>query len=160
MSLKSSVVIFQALESLQLQWTQQPQQHRWPQWPQQPNFTKELPGPDGWIIPGTKMTSTGPFLWDGSSKIKFFTGIWYLFCWRLLRPAYVTFLKTGWKYQNVMTSECIITMKPSILIPVRAKLLYPFRYETPCIITYFNLKSTYGISTFLYTSYGFANWWK
>ena len=104
MTLKSSVVIFQALEPLQPQWPQQPQQPRWPQWPQQPHFTKELPEPDGWIIPGTKMTSTGPFLWDGSSKIQFFTGIWYLFCWRLLRPAYVTFLKTGCKYQNVITS--------------------------------------------------------
>ena len=104
MSLKSSVVIFQALEPLQPQWPQQPQQPRWAQWPQQPHFTKELYEPDGWIIPGTKMTSTGPFSWDGSSKIQFFTGIWYLFCWRLLRPAYVTFLKTGCKYQNVMTS--------------------------------------------------------
>ena len=50
------------------------------------------------------MTSTGPFLLVGSSKIQFFTGIWYLFCWRPLRPAYVTFLKNGCKYQNVITS--------------------------------------------------------
>ena len=94
MSLKSSVVIFEALKPLQPQWPQQPQQPRGPQWPQQPHFTKKLPEPDGWIIPGTKITSAGPFLWDGSSKIQFFTGIWYLFCWRLLRPAYATFLKT------------------------------------------------------------------
>ena len=104
MTLKSSVVIFQALEPLQPQWPQQPQQPRWPQWPQQPHFTKEVLKLDGSIIPGTKMTSTGPFLWDGSSKIQFFTGIWYLFCWRLLRPACVTFLETGCKYQNVITS--------------------------------------------------------
>ena len=103
MSLKSSVVIFEALKPLQPQWPQQPQQPRWPQWPQQPHFTKKLPEPDGWIIPGTKITSAGPFLWDGSSKIQFFTGIWYLFCWRLLRPACVTFLKTGCKYQNFIT---------------------------------------------------------
>ena len=86
MSLKSSVVIFEALKPLQPQWPQQPQQPqqpRWPQWPQQPHFTKKFPEPDGWIIPGTKITSAGPFLWDGSSKIQFFTGIWYLFCWRL-----------------------------------------------------------------------------
>ena len=25
---------------------------------------KKLPDPDGWIIPGTKMTNTGPFLWN------------------------------------------------------------------------------------------------
>ena len=104
MSLKPSKVIFQALDPLQPQWPQQPQQLRWPQWPQQPHFTQELPEPDGWIIPGTKMTCTGPFLWDGSSKIQFFTGIWHLFCLRLLRSASVTFLKTGCKYQNVITS--------------------------------------------------------
>ena len=34
----------------------------------------------------------------------FFTGICYLFCWRLLRPAYVTSLKTGCKYKNFITS--------------------------------------------------------
>ena len=38
-------------------------------------------------ILGTKMTITGPFLWNGSSKIKILTDIWYSFCWRLLRPA-------------------------------------------------------------------------
>ena len=89
MSLKSSVVIFQALEPLQPQWPQQPQQPQWPQWPHES---------DGWIIIGTQMTSTGSFLWNGSSKIQFFTGIWYFSCWRLLRPAYVTFLRTGCKY--------------------------------------------------------------
>ena len=31
--------------------------------------------PDGWIIPGTKMTNNGSFLWNGSSKIQFFTNI-------------------------------------------------------------------------------------
>ena len=30
---------------------------------------------DGWIIPDTKMTNTGPFLWNGSSKIQFFTDV-------------------------------------------------------------------------------------
>ncbi len=30
---------------------------------------------DGWVIPGTKNTNTGPFLWNGSSKIQFFTDI-------------------------------------------------------------------------------------
>ena len=54
-TLKSLVVIFQALKPLQPQWPLQPQN---------PYFTKELPGSDGWIIPGTKMTNTGPFLWN------------------------------------------------------------------------------------------------
>ena len=55
---------------------------------------------DGGIIPGTKMTNDGPFLWNGSSKIPFFTNIWYPFCRRLLRPASATFLKTGWWNTN------------------------------------------------------------
>ena len=57
MTLNSSVVIFQALK------------------PRQPYFIKELPDPDDWIIPGTKMTTTGPSLWNGSSKIQRFTDI-------------------------------------------------------------------------------------
>ena len=73
MTLKSSLVIFQALEPLQ------PQQPHWPlqpQWPQQslkPYFIKKLPDLDNWIVHGTKMTNTGPFLWNRSSKIQFFT---------------------------------------------------------------------------------------
>ena len=43
-------------------------------------------------------------LWHGSSKIQFCTDIWYPSCWRLLRPVYVTFLKTGWWNSNVQTS--------------------------------------------------------
>jgi hypothetical protein len=51
----------------------QPLQPHWPHQPPQPYFIKELPVSDGWIIPGTKMTNTGPFLWNGTSKIQFFT---------------------------------------------------------------------------------------
>ena len=58
-----------------------------------------------WTIPSTQMTSTSPFLWNGLSKIQFFTDIWYPFCRRLLRPAYVTFLKTGWWNSNFQTSQ-------------------------------------------------------
>ena len=49
MTLKSSVVIFQALEPLQ---------PHWPLQPQKPYFTKELPDPDDGIIPGTKIQLT------------------------------------------------------------------------------------------------------
>jgi hypothetical protein len=52
----------------------------------------------------SKITRTGPFLWNGSSKIQIFTDIWYLFCCRLLRPTYATFLKTGWWNSNSLTS--------------------------------------------------------
>ena len=100
MTLKSPIVIFQALEPLQPQWPQQPQQPQWPQWPRQPHFIKTFTDPDGWILPCTKMTNNGPFLWHGSSKIHCFTNIWYHFCRRLLRPADATFLKTGWWNTN------------------------------------------------------------
>ena len=81
MTLKFPVVIFQALEPLQSQW------------PQQPHIIKTFTDPDGWIIPGTKMTNTVPFLLNESSKTQIFTEILYPFCQRLLRPADVTFLK-------------------------------------------------------------------
>ena len=89
---------------LQPHWPQQPRQPHWPHQPHQPYFLQEIPDHDGLIIPGTKMTNTGPFLWNRSSKIQFFTDIWYLFCWRLLRSGYVTFLKTGWWNSNDRTS--------------------------------------------------------
>ena len=55
-------------------------------------FQKKNPDPDGLIIITTKMTNTGHFLWNGSSKIQIFTDIWYpAFCRRLLWPAYVIF---------------------------------------------------------------------
>ena len=104
MNLKSSVVIFQALKPLQPQWPQWPQQPQWPQWPQQPHFIKKSTDPDDLIIPSTQMTNTSPFLWNGSSKIQFFTDIWYPFCWRLLRPADVIFLKIGWWNTNFFNS--------------------------------------------------------
>ena len=104
MTLKSSLVIFQALEPLQSQWPQRPLQPHWPHQPLQPYFIKKIPEPDGWIIASTKMTSTGPFLWNGSSKFQWSTDIWDPCCRRLLRPVFANFLKTGCKYQNVITS--------------------------------------------------------
>ena len=104
MILKSSVVVFQALKLLQPQWPQRHQQPQWPQWPQQPHLIKKITDLDDLIIPSTQMTNTSPFLWNGSSKIQFFTDIWYPFCRRLVRPAYVTFLKTDWCNSNFQTS--------------------------------------------------------
>ena len=39
--------------------------------------------PDDWNIPGTKMANTGPFLWNVSSEIQFFTDtyLFYLRYW-------------------------------------------------------------------------------
>ena len=95
MSLKSLVAIFQTLELLQPHWPHRPLQPHWPLLPQKPYFTKKLSDPDGWIIPGIKMTNTGPCLWNGLSKIQFFTDIWYFFCRMLLRSADVIFFKDG-----------------------------------------------------------------
>ena len=105
MTLKSSVVPFQALEPLQPRWPQRPLQPQQPLQPQKPFFTKELCGPDGWIIAGTKMTNTVPFLLNESSKIQIFTDILYSYCQRLLRPADVIFLKTKKIYQKFIISE-------------------------------------------------------
>ena len=65
MTLKSSVVIFQALEPLRPQWSLQPQQPLRPQWPLQPHFIKKnITAPDVWILPGNQMTNTCPnFHW-------------------------------------------------------------------------------------------------
>ena len=82
--LKYSVVIFQTLESQQPQWPLQPQQPQWPQWPLQPHYIKKITDCDEWIIPGTKTTKTGPFLWNGSPKIQIFTDISTIYvrgCW-------------------------------------------------------------------------------
>ena len=37
----------------------------------------------------------GPLFVEWILKIQFFTDIWYFFCWRLLRPAVIIFLKNG-----------------------------------------------------------------
>ena len=66
MTLKSSVVVFQALKLLQPQWPHRPQQPQWPQWPQQPHFIKKNADPDDLIIPRIQMTNTGPYLWNRS----------------------------------------------------------------------------------------------
>ena len=105
MTLNSSVVIFQALEPLQPPWPHQPLQPQWPLQPQKPYFIKKLPGHDGWIILGTKMTNTVPFSWNESSKIQIFTDILSPFFRRLSRPANVTFLKTKYVDKKFPISE-------------------------------------------------------
>ena len=68
------------------------------------SFYQKIIHPDGWIIPTTKMTNTIAFLRNRSSKLQFFTDIWYLFCRRLWRPANFSFLKTGWQNSNFQNS--------------------------------------------------------
>ena len=73
MTLQQSVVIFQTLEPLQPQRPPQPQQPQWPQRLNSPISSKKITHPDVWIIPSTLIIKTSPFLWNGSSKINFFT---------------------------------------------------------------------------------------
>jgi hypothetical protein len=39
------------------------------------SFYQKIIDPDGWIIPGIKLTNTGPFLWNGYEKVQFFTNL-------------------------------------------------------------------------------------
>ena len=113
---KSSEMIFKTRETFQ-----QPRQPNWPHQSRQPYFLQEIPDHDGLIIPGTKMTNTGHFLWNRSSKIQFFTDIWYLFCLRLLRSGYVTFLKTGWWNSNDHTSRIHKYLHPNQKVVLRGR---------------------------------------
>ena len=65
----------------------------WPQQPLQPYFLKKLPGPDGLIITGTKMTNTGHFLYNESSEFQFFTSIGYLFLSKAVEASLLYFLE-------------------------------------------------------------------
>ena len=118
MTLKSSVVNFQALQPLQPQWPQWPQQPHWPQWPRKLHFFKNFTDPRDLIIPSTKITNTSPFLWNGSSKIHFFTDIWDPFCQQISRPPEPT------RHQN--------SIKWWILLPFRPDLYVTLHYEIPC----------------------------
>ena len=62
MPLKSSAVIFPGLKTSAASLASA--EPHWPQQPLQPYFIKEIPvpGAGAWIILGTKMTNTGPFL--------------------------------------------------------------------------------------------------
>ena len=138
-TLKSSVVIFQTLEPLQPQWPPQPQQPPWPQWPLQPHFIKNIIDCDGWIIPGTIMTNTGPFLWNGSSKIQFFTdistisvkGCWGFQCycfWKLVEETQMPTIPEATNYHS--------SRKFSILLP-----------SAPLRIIHFTMRHTVQTST-------------
>ena len=102
--LKSSVVIFQALEPLQPQWPLQPQQPQWPQWPQQPHFIKKITRSAALMILGTKMTNTGPFLWNRWSKIQIFTDFSIFFAGGCWGQPMLFFLKTDLWNSNFQTS--------------------------------------------------------
>ena len=81
-TLKTSVVIFQALETSTASLTSVASAASatlLASTASKAQFPQKLPDPYGLIITGTKITNTGNFLWNGSSKIQFFTNIWHLF---------------------------------------------------------------------------------
>ena len=136
MTLKSTAVIFQALEPRQPHWPQRPRQPLWHHWPLQPYFIKGNPGPDGWIIPGSKMIKIGPFFWNESSKIHFlqiFDTLAVRCCWGQLIQL---FWKMVDKTQMATPPEHTRhhdSRKLLILLPLRAIYFSTFQYETPCI---------------------------
>ena len=87
------------------------------------------------MITGTKMTNTGPFWWNGSSKIQIFTdfstfsvggrgGQLMLFFWKLIRETQISKPPEATRHHN--------STKLLILVPLRADLLCTLYYETPC----------------------------
>ena len=76
----------------------------------------------------------------------------HLFCWRLLRPVDITFLKTGWWNSNVQTfwppedTRYHISTKLLILLPLRAIYFSTIQYETPCTTMNFRFKEVFGSS--------------
>ena len=92
-TMKTSVVIFTALDTFTASLTSAASATSMTQQPPKPFFPQKTACLDDWILPGTKMTNTDHFLWIGSSKIQIFTSILQSWCQRLLRPANVTFSK-------------------------------------------------------------------
>ena len=136
MTLKSSVVIFQALKPLQPQWPQWPQQPQWPQWPPQPHFIKKSTDPDGLIILGTQMTITSPFLWTGSSKIQISTKIGNI----SVRGWWGQSMLLLWKLvvipKNIQSQDSKTTFKQNIaciFLSAGVNLKGTFQSETPCM---------------------------
>ena len=109
MTLKSSVVIFQASEPLQP--LDLISLCNWPLPPQKPYFIKKHP--DCCIIPSNKMTNTDPFLWNGSTKSNF-SLLSDTLSVGLLRPADVTFLKNCCGTQKFPISAFQIIFKPNL----------------------------------------------
>ena len=122
-------MIFQAIEPLQ------PQQPQWPQWPRQPHFIKNFIQPDGWIIPSTQMTNTSPFLWNGSSKIQFFTKIGNISVGGWWGQSVLLFWKLVLMPKNIQSQHSKSTFKQNltcIFLSVRVNLKETFQSEIPC----------------------------
>ena len=74
-----SVVIFQALQTYAATLTSETSAASLASTVSTAIFPQKHPGTVDLIITGTKMTHTDNFLYNESSKIQFFTEIWYLF---------------------------------------------------------------------------------
>ena len=92
----------------------------------------------------------------GVLKKKFFDRIMkthvefkHFFCRRLLRPAYVTFLKLVDATQILKPPEPTThhsSIKLLILLPLRADLLCTLQYETPCKLSNSALRNSVAIT--------------
>ena len=145
MTLKSSVVIFQALTPLQPQWPQWPQQPQWPQWPRQPHLIKNSTDPDDLIILGTQLTNTSSFLSNGSSKLQFFTKIGNISVGGWWGQSVLLFWKLVVMPKNIQSQHSKSTFKQNltcILLFVRVNLKETFQSEIPC-----NMSSNFRTST-------------
>ena len=84
MTQKSSVVIFRALKTSAASLTSAASATSLASTASTALFPQKIPDPEGLISNDMKMTNTGPFLWNESSKIQIFPNIYFLFCQRLL----------------------------------------------------------------------------
>ena len=64
-TLKTSVVIFKALDTFTASMTAAASATSMTSMTLTASFYQKNTDPDDWIIPGTKMTNNGPFLWNG-----------------------------------------------------------------------------------------------
>ena len=132
-------MIIQAKKPQQPLWPHRPQ---WPHWPQQhlqPYFIKKIPGIDGWIILGTKMTNSCQFLWNSSSKIQFFTDFSTFSAGGCWGQPMLLFWKLGQETQMSTPPEATrhhISTQLLVLLHLRAIYFSTFQYETPCIMFY------------------------
>ena len=132
MTLKFSVVIFQALKPLQPQWPQWPQQPQWPQWPQQPNFIKKSTDHYGLIITAPKWPITVPFCRIDHQKSNFSLisdslsvgGCWgqpMSFFWKLVGETQIPKPPEATRNHNSIKSELIYFYQFTLIHPVFSK---------------------------------------
>ena len=103
------------------------------------------------MIPGTKMTNTGPFLWNGSSKIQFFTdfstfsvgGCWGQLFWKpivislfLLNPTIIfsiNFRTFGLNINALLT--WVVTISNFIMMKTNPAMIW-YQFNCCTVVTF------------------------